>query len=157
MQLIFIHQCTTLRSIRLFCWSPAIPKTRTKSTSGSRNKSCPSSYSRLFQLIDLKYAIVSDLLLIQGHGNSRTSTPSSLTCTNIYSDSKKSTTSGLRPRRKLKLMTTSIHVISQQIAYSQPQRMDSVCSLVSWSQFRIALSASMTSSQGQTGSINSQL
>ena len=151
----FIHQCTNSRSRRLSCRSLDIPKMTTNLTSRSRNKRCPSSYSRLLQLID--QAHMSTLLLTQGHQNSRTSTPSSLLWMSIFSNSKKSTRSGLRPRRKSKLMATSIHVISQQIAYSQPQAVISVYSLASQSQFRIALSASMISSQDRIGSDNSQL
>ena len=109
------YQCTTSRSRRLSCWPLHIPKTATKLTSRSRNKSCPSSYSRLLQLIDQTFAMRSDLLLTQDHGNSRTSPLSSLSCKVmelIYTNSKKSTTSGLRPRRKSKLVTSSYHVIS---------------------------------------------
>ena len=122
LKIISIHQCTNSRSIRLSCWSLDIPKTRRKSTSRSRNKSCPSSYSRLLQLIYQSIAIESDLLLTQGHLNCRTSTLSSLIfrircwmserLSVIYSNSKKSTTSGLRPRRKSKLIATSNHVTS---------------------------------------------
>ena len=108
----FLHQCTNSISRRLSCWSLDIPKTRTKLTSRSRNKRCPSSYSRLLQLIDQTVAMMSNLLLTQDHGNSRTSILSSLSLEIIYSNSKKSTTSGLRPRRKSKLLTSSNHVIS---------------------------------------------